>query len=184
MYNTAYAVYFDHKRRTDPEFRKALKRESKKQAKAAKQEAEALGAQQRMAIRASVEEAKAEGFPTDIEEKEQYFMSEVARGEQIVAEGELYYTFCWNGKEERNRRRVMNGNADDVESIASDPVEAALCFYRALKVYPQPKDLISIYDKTVPKEVLEILAEMIAFDEDLKVGGGSSAPSEEGHGVE
>lgn len=30
-------------------------------------------------------------------------------------------------------------------------MEAALCFYKALKVYPQPKDLINIYDKTVPK---------------------------------
>jgi import receptor subunit TOM20 len=33
----------------------------------------------------------------------------------------------------------------------SDPVDAALCFYKALKVYPQPRELISIYDKTVPK---------------------------------
>ena len=33
----------------------------------------------------------------------------------------------------------------------SDPVEAALSFYKALKVYPQPRDLIPIYDKTVPK---------------------------------
>jgi hypothetical protein len=39
----------------------------------------------------------------------------------------------------------------------SDNLEAALAFYKALKVYPQPKDLISIYDKTVPKECLEIL---------------------------
>jgi MAS20 protein import receptor len=30
-------------------------------------------------------------------------------------------------------------------------MEAALCFYRALKVYPQPGDLINIYDRTVPK---------------------------------
>ena len=35
--------------------------------------------------------------------------------------------------------------------IGSDPVDAALCFYRALKVYPQPRELINIYDKTVPK---------------------------------
>ena len=39
----AYAFYFDHKRRTDPEFRKALKRESKKEARAAKEEEEAHG---------------------------------------------------------------------------------------------------------------------------------------------
>lgn len=52
----------------------------------------------------------------------------------------------------------------------SDPIQAALAFYKALKVYPQPKDLISIYDKTVPKEVLEILAEMVAMDAGLKLG--------------
>lgn len=45
-------------------------------------------------------------------------------------------------------------------------------------MYPQPKDLISIYDKTVPKEVLEILAEMVALDAGLKLGsftGGETA---------
>lgn len=35
-------------------------------------------------------------------------------------------------------------------------IEAALCFYRALKVYPSPADLISIYDKTVPKVRFDI----------------------------
>ena len=44
FFPTAYAVYFDHKRRTDPQFRKALKRESKRQAKAAKEAREANGA--------------------------------------------------------------------------------------------------------------------------------------------
>lgn len=52
----------------------------------------------------------------------------------------------------------------------SDRVEAALCFYRALKVYPQPRDLIQIYDKTVPKPVIDILAEMIATDSTIDVG--------------
>lgn len=35
--------------------------------------------------------------------------------------------------------------------LGADSVEAALCFYRALKVYPNPRELINIYDKTVPK---------------------------------
>ena len=35
--------------------------------------------------------------------------------------------------------------------LGADNVEAALCFYRALKVYPNPTELINIYDKTVPK---------------------------------
>ena len=62
----------------------------------------------------------------------------------------------------------------------SDQIEAALCFYKALKVYPAPSDLISIYDKTVPKPVLDILAEMIALDPTIAVGsGGSRGPSSE-----
>ncbi|KAF5016461.1 hypothetical protein F66182_11852, partial [Fusarium sp. NRRL 66182] len=121
---SAYAVWFDYKRQSDPEFRKALKRDNRRMARAAKEEAEAQGAAQRDQIKKVVDAAKDEGFPTDLEEKEAYFMGQVAKGESLCAEG-------------------------------SDNVEAALAFYKALKVYPQPKDLISIYDKTVPKEVLE-----------------------------
>ncbi|OBT75378.1 hypothetical protein VF21_04694 [Pseudogymnoascus sp. 05NY08] len=149
----AYAIYFDHRRRTDPGFRKQLKKESKRQARAAKEEAEAHTNRQREALRAVVEEAKEEGFPVDVEEKEAYFMNEVARGEQLAQDG-------------------------------SDNLEAALCFYKALKVYPQPSDLITIYDKTVPKPVLDLLAEMIAVDPSLHVGpfpsGGGSEGSDNG----
>ena len=62
--------------------------------------------------------------------------------------------------------------------LGSSQIEAALCFYKALKVYPQPKDLITIYDKTVPKPVIDILAEMIAVDPSIKVGdfGQGSGP--------
>jgi import receptor subunit TOM20 len=83
----AYAVYFDHRRRTDPNFRKQLKRESRRQARAAKEEAEANTIRQREVIKVAVAEAKEEGFPTDVEEKEAYFMNEVARGEQLSQDG-------------------------------------------------------------------------------------------------
>lgn len=65
--------------------------------------------------------------------------------------------------------------------LGANHIEAALAFYKALKVYPQPKDLIAIYDKTVPKDILEILAEMVAMDAGLKLGGegGSEAPGVE-----
>jgi hypothetical protein len=36
-------------------------------------------------------------------------------------------------------------------STASKAVESALAFYKGLKVYPAPGDLIKIYDSTVPK---------------------------------
>lgn len=35
----------------------------------------------------AVLEAKEEGFPTDVEEKEAFFMNEVARGETLCQEG-------------------------------------------------------------------------------------------------
>lgn len=64
-----------------------MKRESKRQARAAKEEAEAHSIRQREALKAVVEEAKEEGFPVDVEEKEAYFMNEVARGEQLAQDG-------------------------------------------------------------------------------------------------
>jgi import receptor subunit TOM20 len=117
------AAYFDYKRRHDATFRKSLKKEKKQHAKAQRAQLNAAKESQRERLREAVRHAQAEGFPTDVEEKEAYFMAEVARGEQLCA--------------------------DTAEPDAA--VEAALCFYRALKVYPQQQDLIAIYDKTVPK---------------------------------
>ncbi len=84
-----YAVYFDHKRRSDPEFRKALKRESRREARAAKEQAEAQGQEQKQAIKTAVDEAKEEGFPTDVEDKEAYFMNEVGQGEVLCQDSKL-----------------------------------------------------------------------------------------------
>jgi len=38
-------------------------------------------------IKSAVAEAKEEGFPAEVEEKEAYFMNEVARGEQLSQDG-------------------------------------------------------------------------------------------------
>ncbi|KAI9886151.1 MAG: S23-interacting protein [Watsoniomyces obsoletus] len=146
----AYAVYFDHRRRNDPEFRKSLRREARRQEKAIKEQADAHDARQKDAIKAAMAKAKDQGFPTNDEDKEAFFMGELQRGENMCTDG-------------------------------SDPVDAAMCFYKALKVYPQPRDLISIYDKTVPQPVLDVLAEMIALDKTIAIGpfgpGASSSGS-------
>lgn len=83
----AYAVYFDHRRRSDPEFRKQLKRESKRTARAAKEDADIANKEQKQAIRQAVARANEEGFPKDPEEVEAYFMQEVAQGEQMCGMG-------------------------------------------------------------------------------------------------
>ena len=81
------AAYFDYKRRNDPEFRRNLKKEKKLHAKAQKAQANAQNESQRERLREAVRNALAEGFPTDVEEKEAYFMSEVAHGETLCSQG-------------------------------------------------------------------------------------------------
>ncbi len=83
----AYALYFDHRRRTDADFRKALKRESRRQDKVAKAESAAEVANQRKQIRELLEEANKAGFPTDPERIEEYFLAEVAAGEEMCTDG-------------------------------------------------------------------------------------------------
>jgi import receptor subunit TOM20 len=73
--------------RTDPAFRKQIRKESKRQARAAREEAEQEKINSRAAIKNAVRDAQAEGFPTDVEEKEAYFMQEVSRGETLSGEG-------------------------------------------------------------------------------------------------
>ena len=136
----AYALYFDHRRRSDPEFRRNLKKQHKKISKLDAASAQAAEKDQKERIKRVVDEANEGGFPKDAEETEQYFMQEVARGE----------TMCTDG---------------------SDPVEAALCFYKALKVYPQPRELIGIYDKTVPKVRSSLLCWTDGFGRDDFVDG-------------
>jgi import receptor subunit TOM20 len=171
-FHAAYAAYFDHKRRTDPGFRKALKRESRRQAKLAKEEAEIHEKQQEDDIKQAVEEALEEGFPRDLEEREAFFMQQIANGEGLAGDGGHHST-------------VMGDICAD-NLAGSDPIAAALCFYKGLKVYPEPKALIGIYENTVPENVLKLLAQMVAQDKDLKVGSfGTSAPgSDSGEAIE
>jgi import receptor subunit TOM20 len=134
----AYAAYFDYQRRSQPEFRRNIRRNERRQVRAEKEEAEASTKKQREAIKAKVDEANAEGFPNGVEDREAYFNEQVMAGEVL-------------------------------SSDPSKKVESALAFYKGLKVYPAPGDLIKIYDSTVPKPILDILAEMIAYDSSLDI---------------
>ncbi|KAK0391115.1 hypothetical protein NLU13_0617 [Sarocladium strictum] len=134
----AYAAYFDYQRRSHPDFRRNLRRNERRQARAEKEEAEASTRRQRDAIKSLVDDAKEEGFPAGVEDREAFFNEQVMAGEML----------------------------------AQDPtkaVESALAFYKGLKVYPAPADLIRIYDTTVPRNILDILAEMVAYDSTLDI---------------
>ena len=61
--------------------------------RAAREEAEAHGAQQKEAIKRAVADAIEEGFPSDVEEKEDFFMTEVARGEKLCQGGKIVHIY-------------------------------------------------------------------------------------------
>ncbi|KTW27127.1 uncharacterized protein T551_03121 [Pneumocystis jirovecii RU7] len=147
---STYALHFDYKRRNNAAFRRKLSKKSilldfflcfiegrdkKKLSQVQRQEAlqqeEALA----QAIRKAYHEVQRCALPHLIEEREQFFMQEVAKGEGLYAQGSHKF------------------------------IEAASCFFRALKVYPNQMELMVIYEKTIPKEVNAIIVKLLQLDE-------------------
>lgn len=127
-----YAVWFDYKRRSSPEFRKQLKKRSQDQQKQADKLAHELKKLKlELVKKALLEDLAANPVPTELSEKEQFFMQQVALGEQLATKPAL-------------------------------KVDAAICFYKALSVYPNPTDILGIYQRSVPEDVYEIIVMMIA----------------------
>ncbi|OZJ01847.1 hypothetical protein BZG36_04940 [Bifiguratus adelaidae] len=129
-----YALYFDQKRRNDPAFRRKLRKERKKLVKAAKTKEEIDKSEAVNSINAALDAISNETFPVSVEEKEKYFMEQVAKGETLFAQGEAGFQ------------------------------DAAICFFRALKVYPSPVELVMIYQKTVPEPVFNLVMAMMSLD--------------------
>lgn len=141
-----YAVYFDYKRRNDPAFRKKLRKQSKQSIKVAKKEMKAAAQQENMMIEKAVRDAAEPGaLPTGVQEKEAFFMEQVATGEALFAQGPAYH------------------------------VPAAIAFFKALKVYPAPVELVMIYQKAVPKEVFDLIMKLVTRDAAVNGAGGSAA---------
>lgn len=67
---TAYAVYFDHRRRNDVTFRKSLNKKNKVVEKVVKEQEAAAEGAQKEEIKKALAKAKEDGWPTDLEEKE------------------------------------------------------------------------------------------------------------------
>ncbi|KAI7907965.1 mitochondrial outer membrane translocase complex, subunit Tom20 domain-containing protein [Cokeromyces recurvatus] len=135
-----YLLYFDSKRRNNPEFRKQLKRERKLAAKATKEAEKNEKESKLKMIENVIIECAKETLPETPEAKEKYFMEHVAAGEKLCNQGPSYY--------------------DD----------AVLPFYKALKVYPDKMELIMIYQKTIPEPVFQIIASILAIEQKAMEG--------------
>jgi hypothetical protein len=46
--------------------------------------------------------------------------------------------------------------------------EAVLCFFKALKVYPAPMELLSIYQKAVPEPVFQTIVTIVTIEVSIK----------------
>lgn len=80
---SAYIAYFDYQRRSHPDFRRNLRKNERKQVRAEKEEAQASTQRQRQAVKTLVDDAKEEGFPSGVEEREAYFNEQVMAGEAL-----------------------------------------------------------------------------------------------------
>ncbi|EPQ59005.1 MAS20-domain-containing protein [Gloeophyllum trabeum ATCC 11539] len=138
----AYAVYFDYKRRNDATFRKKLRKEKKKVDKhLARSQGDASASLSPQELRQALEKVRSEDMPVSSEQREQFFMTQVGMGEQLCTQGPAFH------------------------------LPAALCFYRALRVYPSPVELIVIYQKTVPEPVFKIVMDLMNMDVKERVEG-------------
>ncbi|CAO3650784.1 unnamed protein product [Mucor hiemalis] len=141
-----YLVYFDSKRRSDPDFRKQLRRERKQAAKASKEAEKSSKESKLQMIERVIVACAQEQLPTSPEGKEAYFMENVAAGEALCGQGPNYY--------------------DD----------AVLPFYKALKVYPAPMELVNIYQKTIPEPVFQTIVSILAIEQKAMEGQHTESP--------
>lgn len=145
----AYALYFDYKRRNDAQFRKQLRKEHKRVKRAKTETAAAAAAASALSdeeLKAALLALREEPMPTSTQERELYFTQNISEGERLSMQGPSVH------------------------------MESALYFYRALRVYPQPVELIMIYQKTVPEPVFNILMKLTTLDVSPDAQGAGGGP--------
>jgi import receptor subunit TOM20 len=107
-------------------------------------------------IESVIEAASEETLPSTPEEKEKYFMQQVALGEGLCNQGNALFFCC------KRKHKLIQFIG---EAFYND---AVLPFYLALRVYPAPMELIMIYQKTVPEPVFQMIINAMALDVNLK----------------
>lgn len=128
----SYALWFDYERRHNLEFRKELKLKAKREAKKS----------------AKLETEAKKAIVTDVMH---YLEAELAK-DPISNDPAMMETIFTTNVEMGERLAMQPGNEMD----------AAVKFYKALAVYPNPADLLGIYQRTIPENIYEYIVMMIA----------------------
>ncbi|KAJ2606665.1 mitochondrial import receptor subunit tom20 [Coemansia sp. RSA 1804] len=128
----SYIAYFDYKRRHDRTFRRKLKRDRKKAQKKADDVSKSSPDAINDIALELLNEIANDKLPVSAEDKEKFFLAQVSKGETMCGAGPSAYPL------------------------------AACHFFQALKVYPNPVELVMIYQKTTPTEVFKLVMAMMA----------------------
>lgn len=124
-------------------------------------------------IEQALTSVKEDEFPTSIEEREKFCMENLSMGEVLLGQGNHFLegfrtlnTACtWLTDQ---GRQISTTQADELLCqlwIGPDAfAQAAICFYKALKVYQAPSELIVVYQKTIPPELFAIVMGMLTRD--------------------
>ncbi|KAH3688716.1 hypothetical protein WICPIJ_000316 [Wickerhamomyces pijperi] len=147
-----YVIYFDYQRRNSAEFRKSLFK-NKKRAEQNSKASEAASKQVKVQL------------------VKQILVKSLAE-DPIPTDA--------HKKEEFFMTSVTMG--EQLASMPGAELEAALQFYRALSIYPNPTDILNIYQKSIPSAVYEYVIMMIAINPPSSVAsflneGAASAPT-------
>ncbi|CDK26622.1 unnamed protein product [Kuraishia capsulata CBS 1993] len=130
-----YCAYFDYKRRTDKEFRKSLKKRELRAEKKAKEQA--------------LEEKKKILVELQLKYKESEASDPIPRDPAGLQE---YFL------------KVVS-EAEKLAAVPGMEVDSAILFYKALKAYPNPNDILAVYEKTVPPHILELVLVLAAVEQ-------------------
>ncbi|KAF8314782.1 MAS20-domain-containing protein [Clavulina sp. PMI_390] len=139
-----YAVWFDQKRRSDADFRKKLRKEKKKISKTEKLAASATSTAapaREYDFAGALEQLRKEAMPVTAQESEALFLESVAEGDQLAAQGPLFY------------------------------FQAAVAYYRALRVYRMPTELLGMYQQNVMPPVFALILQLMNHDLKSKAEG-------------
>lgn len=129
-----YAVYFDYERRNSPEFRRKLKKSKKHHEKEVIQDAKEAKSVKLEAVKAALIESMKDG--------------EVPPADP--AEKERFFM-----------TQVTMG--EQLSAVPGNELNAAIHFYKALSIYPNPTDILNIYQRSVPAEIYEYIIMLIAL---------------------
>ncbi|KAH3902921.1 related to Mitochondrial import receptor subunit TOM20 [Saccharomycodes ludwigii] len=127
-----YAIYFDYQRRSNTEFRNSLKKRQFKYDK-------------------DLASAKEQEKRTKLVELKQYLTVELLKN-PIPTNPESY--------ESSFPSLVEQG--EKLSGVPGKELEASLQFYKALSIYPNPANLLSIYQRSIPEAIYDNIVLMIA----------------------